>query len=68
MNFTIIVTLYILVIIFDFIPLLKKDNKKVISFYITSFLLSLVFLILYSFDVFIPSPVKPIEDIINSIF
>lgn len=68
MNLTIILVLYILIIIFDFLPLLKKDNKKVISFYIGASLLTLIILVLYSFDIVIPNPVKPIEDIINSIF
>jgi len=68
MNLTIVLVLYFLIIIFDFLPLLKKDNKKVISFYIGTSLLTLIILVLYSFDIVIPSPVKPIEDIINNIF
>lgn len=68
MNLAIILVIYVLVIIFDFLPLLKKDNKKVISFYIGAYLLTLIILILYSFDIIIPNPVKPLEDIINIIF
>ncbi len=68
MNLTIILVLYILIIIFDFLPLLKKDNKKVLSFYIGASLLTLTILVLYSFDIVIPNPVKPIENIINNIF
>ena len=68
MNLIIILVFYILIIIFDFVPMLKKDNKKVFSFYIGTYLFTLIILILYSFDIVIPSPVKPIEDLINIIF
>lgn len=68
MNLIIVLVSYILIIIFDFLPMLKSDNKKVFPFYIGTFLFTLIVLILYSFDIDIPSPVKPIENLINSIF
>lgn len=67
MDLAIILIVYVLIIIFDFVPLLKKDNKKVILFYIVTSLFTLVILVLHTLGVVIPSPAKLIEAVIKSI-
>ncbi|AEY68027.1 hypothetical protein Clo1100_3916 [Clostridium sp. BNL1100] len=65
---TFVVIGYTLLVIFDFIPLYKK--KLWHDFWLNSFLglLSFIIAALISFNVKIPSPAKPIETLITSIF
>lgn len=58
--------LYLAILIFDIIPLMKKkrDNKKSLLIYMPVFLFTLVINILYGLGVKIPSPAEPVKDII----
>lgn len=67
MDLAIVLITYVLIFIFDFMPLLKKDNKKIVLFYIGTSIFTLIILILYSLGVTVPSPAKPIEAAIKSI-
>lgn len=62
------IVVYFFIIRFDFIPLIKEKNKKVISIYTILILTSLILIILYNFDIKVPSPMIPIDNIIKAIF
>lgn len=64
----IILLFYICIIIFDFLPLSRKSNPKVIWIYLSTLLLTFAVLILDSFHLMIPSLTKFIKFIIESIF
>ncbi|MDD2377597.1 MAG: hypothetical protein PHD10_00890 [Bacilli bacterium] len=64
MILAIIMVLYVLIILFDFIPSIKKDDKKVIWIYAVSLIASFSFLLLYSFKI----PMKSLSEIITKIF
>jgi hypothetical protein len=66
----IVITLFLYagVFVFDFIPLLKKKNGKVILIYLPIFLLTLAMNILYGLGFDIPSPADPIKNLVSSIF
>lgn len=62
------VFLYLAIILFDVIPLIKKKRKKALLIYIPILLLTLVINILHGMGVKIPSPAEPIKEIVNGIF
>jgi len=66
--FVIVIAGYILLGIYEFVPLYKEKRWK--EFYVNMVLtfISFSLALLISIDVKIPSPVKPIEAIIKTIF
>lgn len=62
------IILYIVIIIFDVIPFIKNKDKKVLYIYMPILLVTLTINILYGFGVKIPSPIKPISEILTKIF
>ena len=67
MNIAIVLILYIFIIIFDFIPLVKKRLKKEMWFYLSTLIVTFIVILLDSMDINIPSPVLLIKIIIESI-
>jgi hypothetical protein len=64
----IVLFLFLFVILFDRLTLLKKTDKreKIIYYFLMS--ISFVILILYSFDISVPSPSSVIKDALDAIF
>jgi hypothetical protein len=60
--------IYILIFFIEYIPLLKKKNYKDITLYSFLIALSLLINLLISLGITIPTPVKPIEIIVNKLF
>lgn len=60
--------LYTGVLIFDIMPLIKKNSGRFMLIYLPVFLLTLTINVLYGLGVNIPSPADPIKDIVSSIF
>jgi hypothetical protein len=52
---------------FEFIPTIKKGNKKEITFYAISLSISFIILFLFSLSIKIPNPTKGIEAVIKAI-
>jgi hypothetical protein len=59
---------YIIVFIFDIVPLIKARRKKTLLVYLPVFLLTLVINILFGLGVKIPSPMLPIKNAVSLIF
>lgn len=68
MIFTIILFLYGFIIVFDFLPLLRKRDKKQTLTYFSILVFTFIILVLNSFDISIPSPANAIKAFIKSIF
>ncbi len=64
----IVVTLYILVVLLDFLPSRKEKGKKENIIYFTFLTISFSVLILYSFNIFVPGPAEPIKRVIDLFF
>lgn len=62
------ILLYVGVLIFDLLPILKMNDRKVICIYISIFIFTLTVNILYGLGFHIPSIAKPISDFISSVF
>lgn len=67
MKIAIVLILYISIIIFDFIPLVKKRNKKEIWFYLSILIVTFIVILLDSIDINVPSPALLIKIIIESV-
>jgi len=64
----IVVVFYAVLFIYDFMPLCHEKKRKEIAVYSVLGLLSFATAVLLSFDVRIPSPEKPIRELITGIF
>ena len=64
----IVILLFIFVFLFDFKPILKNGEKKEKIVHGTIMVLSFTALILYSFDIYVPSPTIPIKNMIHILF
>ena len=60
--------LYLAIIIFDMMPLIKKKEKKSLLVYMPVLLFTLVINVLHGLGVHIPSPSGPIKDMVSMIF
>ncbi|MDD2180876.1 MAG: hypothetical protein PHW32_00725 [Bacilli bacterium] len=67
MVLVIVIISYIFIIGFDYIPLIKSQNKKETIIYSTLLALSFVTLVLVVIGVKLPSPTKLIEYLLKSI-
>ncbi len=66
---TFIVTgLYLVIILTDFIPVVKKGEKKITWIYSVLLIASFCVLILYTFDIVLPGPSGPIRKIIETFY
>jgi len=61
----IIIITYLIIGIIEIIPLIKKKMKKELIIYSVTFITAFVLSILLSLGVKIPSPAKPIENVIK---
>jgi hypothetical protein len=68
MEFSIVLLTYVLIIIFDFLPLLKRNNKKAIYIYSVIMFFTFGILVFYSLSVKKISLMMFMKDIINNIF
>lgn len=59
---------YLFYIINDLIPVYKTEKAKVFWIYIILFCSSFVLQILVQLDVKLPSPAKPLKELVTSIF
>lgn len=66
--FLIIIILYILVMFFESIPLLKEKKKGKIICYFSLIIFSMIISLLLSMGVQLPSPSNAIKNIVVSIF
>ena len=66
--FFLIIILYILVMVFESIPLLKEKNNGKIILYFSLIIFSMIISILLSLGVQLPSPSNGIKNIVESIF
>lgn len=64
----IIVCVYIVFLLIDFLPLIKEKKWKELVIFSVVFFSSLLISILLIQGVKIPSPAKPIEEIVTAIF
>ncbi len=64
----IVVILYVLVILLDFLPVLRAGQKKECWVYSVFLAVSFCVLLLYSLDVKVPSPSVPIKNLVEKIF
>lgn len=65
----IVLLLFAAVIAFDFVPNVKQcKRKKDNVVYIAIFTLSFAVLLLYSFNIVVPSPSGPISDVVKALF
>lgn len=66
--FILVIMLYIIVMFFEIVPLLKEKNSKKTIFYFSLIMFSLIISVLLSLGVQLPSPSNQIKNIILSIF
>ncbi len=66
----IVVLLFAGVVVFDFVPQIKRKvaSKKDGAVYIIFLIVSFAVLLLFSFDVKVPSPSVPIMNIVSALF
>lgn len=64
----IVVVTFLVIIAADLLPKWKNTGTKVKALYIALMVISFGVLVLYTFDVKIPSPTKPITELIDSLF
>lgn len=67
MTFILVIGLYILIIGFDYIPLIKKKDKKEMFVYSIFLILSFVLIFLIILDVHLPSPTNFIKYLLKPI-
>ncbi|MCG8540049.1 MAG: hypothetical protein MJA82_08940 [Clostridia bacterium] len=65
--YILIILAYLVIGIIEMVPLYKKNRKKELTVYTIFFLTAFIISLLLSLGVKIPSPAKPIEDVINRI-
>nr|WP_319487672.1 hypothetical protein [uncultured Caproiciproducens sp.] len=61
----IVIILYLAVILFDFIPVIKSGDKKICWVYSVFMAVSFCVLILYTFDIMVPSPSGLIKHLVE---
>ncbi|HHT38562.1 MAG TPA: hypothetical protein GXZ95_04025 [Mollicutes bacterium] len=66
MNLAIVLIFYTFIIIFDFIPLIKKKLKKEIWIYSTILIITFIVILLDSIGINVPSPALLFKTIIES--
>lgn len=64
----IVLALFVPVVIFEYITVLRKAEKKVIILHLCIMLISFSVLMLYSFKVTVPSPSDAIAGVLEAIF
>ena len=64
----IVVVVFLIIIAADLLPKWKNTGTKDKALYIALMVISFGVLVLYTFDVKIPSPTKPITEMIDSLF
>lgn len=64
----IVVLMYFFVFLFDFWPLAKNKKKNELWAYSIALIISFSILLLFTFDIVIPSPSKPIQNIVQTLF
>jgi len=64
----IVITVFLLVIAFDYVPMHKDVKTKETVWYFIILGVSFCVLILYSFQINVPSPAKGIESVLDKLF
>lgn len=64
----IVIVLYLAVIFFDFIPNMKNGDKKTCWVYSVLLAVSFCVLILYTFDIVVPSPTGLIRHLVETFY
>lgn len=64
----IVILMYFFVFLFDFLPLIKNKKKNELWAYSITLIISFSVLLLFTFDVVIPSPSKLIQNIVETLF
>lgn len=64
----VVVIVYCFICYFEWKPLLKNGDKKGFAVHLGLTVISFTLAILLSLDIHVPSPVKPITDLITSLF
>lgn len=67
MTIALSLVLFVAILFFEYIPILKSKEKKTKWVYGVFFVLSLTIIILHEMDINIPSPSKPIDYLFSSI-
>ncbi|MDF1493879.1 hypothetical protein [Caproiciproducens sp. CPB-2] len=60
-----VISLYLVVILTDFIPVVKNGEKKITWIYSVLLAASFCVLVLYTFDIFLPGPSEAIQQIVG---
>lgn len=66
--FLLVIIFYIIIMLFESVPLLKEKNNGKTIFYFSMVIFSMIISILLSLGVQLPSPSNGIKDIVISIF
>ncbi|MGX8700974.1 hypothetical protein [Caproiciproducens sp.] len=64
----IVIALYLIIVLTDFIPVAKSGEKKITWIYSILLTVSFCVLILYTFDVVLPGPSGPIRQIVETFY
>lgn len=67
MKIVIVLILYFFIVVFDFIPLVKKRMKKGKWFYLSTLIITFIVIMLDSMSIYVPSPALLIKFIIDSV-
>ena len=65
---SIVITLFAVVFLVDYLPLLKRPGEKGKVVYGALMAVSLCVLLLYTFQIPVPSPAEPIRNAIDALF
>jgi hypothetical protein len=68
MVIVIVIVVYFLTVLFDFIPIVKSGKKKEYLVYLTFLAISFTVLILYGLDIKVPGPTDLIVNSIKGLF
>lgn len=63
-----VIALYVVVAVCDFVPTVRKKKKNEIWAYSIALFVSFIVLILYSFDIPVPSPSDLIRRVVETLF
>lgn len=66
--FSLVIVLYIIIMFFETIPILKEKNNGKIIFYFSLIIFSMIISILLSLGVQLPSPSNGIKNIVEALF
>lgn len=67
MVLAVVIFLYLVVAFFDYIPLIKKKEKKEFVVYTTFLIISFILLFLITIDIVLPSPTNLIKYLLDPI-